>query len=51
MIKLILRKIMVSNIKNMEVCDCYVWYRLGMYKCILYINLLLEGKVGSFNVI
>ena len=45
------RKTMVSNTctKNKEVCDHHARHRLGTYKCMLYTNLLLEGKAGSFN--
>ena len=49
MIEAASRKIMVSNTKNIEVCDFHVRRRWGTYKCTLYTNLPLEGKAGSFN--
>jgi len=47
MIKLALRKTMVSNTKNIKLCDRRAQHR--MYKCTLFTNLQLEGKAGSFN--
>ena len=43
MIKSTSRKTMISNTKNMEVCDRHAQHRLGTYICTLYTNLPLEG--------
>ena len=47
MIKPTSRKTMVSNTKNMGVCDRHARHRSGTYKCTLYTNLPLEGKAGA----